>query len=292
MRKLARTFSSLTLLVAMMHMTLSHGAEFTAKDLAAEEGKFAAYSVANDMRAAFLEFFADDSSMLRPELVDAKPWLSARTAPPIVVDWKSQMTILSASRDLGFSTGPSIFTSKKDPQAAPAYGQFFSVWKKQPNGQWKVLLDHGISHAGQALHDKPLDARELPAVSGKAVFDTIDPEQRFIVRSTQAGAAMAYSESLSPHTRFLRSDRMPIDGETAIRDYLKTVAGTWSWNTLRQGISTAGDFAYVLGRYTQQEKDGAAQYGHYIRVWVREGGRWTLAGEVMTPLPPLPPPKS
>ena len=33
--------------------------EFTAKDLANEEGKFAAFSVKNGMRAAFLEFFGD-----------------------------------------------------------------------------------------------------------------------------------------------------------------------------------------------------------------------------------------
>ena len=33
-------------------------AEFTARDLAQEESKFAAYSVQHGMRAAFLEFFA------------------------------------------------------------------------------------------------------------------------------------------------------------------------------------------------------------------------------------------
>ena len=42
-------------------ITSAFAAEFTAVDLAKEEGKFAAYSVKNGMRAAFLEFFAAQS---------------------------------------------------------------------------------------------------------------------------------------------------------------------------------------------------------------------------------------
>jgi ketosteroid isomerase-like protein len=288
MRPLVRAIPALALLMMAGSMPAAHGAEFTARDLAAQEGKFAAHSVANDMRAAFLEFFADDALMLRPDVVEAKAWLAPRPAPAILLDWKSQLTILSASKDLGFSTGPSIIRSKKDPASPPGYGQFFSVWKRQLNGEWKVLLDHGISHDGQALHDTPLDARDLPAVGGKPVFDAIDPEQRFISRSAQLGAAAAYGEAIAPRSRFLRNERTPIDGEAALRDYLKSVSGTWSWNTLRQGTSLAGDFAYVLGRYTQLTPGTDAQSGYYIRVWVKEAGRWTLAGEVLTPLPPAP----
>jgi len=270
---------------ATLAVSSVHAAEFTARDLAAEEGKFAAYSVAHDMRAAFLEFFADDSSILRPEMVDAKPWLTARPAPAIVLDWKTQLAVLSASGDLGLSTGPWTATSKKDAKAPADHGQFFSIWKRQPNGSWKVLLDHGISHANAALQDAPLSARDLPATAGKTAFEATDVEQRFIARSAQAGAAIAYSEVIGRQTRLLRSDLPPIDGEAAARDFVKAMVGTWSWNTLRQGTSQAGDFTYVLGRYSVQEKEGAPKSGYYIRAWVREASRWTLAGEVMTPLP-------
>jgi len=286
-----RLFAAFT---AMMMLATSpvHAAEFTAKDLAAEEGKFAAYSVAHDMRAAFLEFFDDDSSILRPEMVDAKPWLTARPAPGIVLDWKSQLAVLSASGDLGLSTGPWTATSKKDPKLPADHGQFFSIWKRQPNGNWKVLLDHGISHPGAALQDVPLNARELPASAGKPVIDAVDPEQHFILQSAQSGAAKAYAGVITSHSRLLRDDRAPLDGEAAIGEYLKTLIGNWSWNTLRSGSSMAGDFVYVLGRYTQRDAAGATHHGHYIRVWIREQGRWALAGEVMTALPDPAPPKS
>jgi ketosteroid isomerase-like protein len=266
------------------------GSAFSAKDLAACESRFAAYSVAHDMRAAFLEFFADDAVLLRPEMVQAKPWLSSRPAPAIVLDWKTQLAILSASRDIGLSTGPWMAISKQDPKAPADHGQFFSIWKRQPNGEWKVLLDHGISHAGPALSGETLDARDLPAAAGNPVSDVIDPEQGFIARSQIAGAATAYGEALAPRVRLLRSDRAPLDGANAVRDYLKTIDGQWSWNTLKQGTSAARDFVYVLGRYTRHRKDGVAESGHYIRVWTKDhagqGTRWMLAAEVLTPLPP------
>ena len=44
-------------------------------------------------------------------------------------------------------------------------GQFFSVWKKQPDGNWKVFIDHGVSHGATAtpdvLSDAPLIALDL-----------------------------------------------------------------------------------------------------------------------------------
>ena len=56
MRKNIRAVCITTLSATMI--TTACAADFTAKDLADEEGKFAAYSVQHGMRAAFLEFFA------------------------------------------------------------------------------------------------------------------------------------------------------------------------------------------------------------------------------------------
>ena len=77
----------------------------------------------------------------------------------------------------------------------------------------------------------------------------------------------------------------------AIGDYLKSQQGQWSWTVKMQGASSANDFAYAVGNYLWQPKEGAARKGQYVRVWVRDASlagplRWTLAGEVLTPEPP------
>jgi len=276
-------------LTLVISTSATRAAEFTAKDLAAEEGKFAAYSVKNGMRDAFVEYFADNSVILRPDPVEGRPYMRARTNPPIVLDWKSQITVLSASRDIGMSTGPSIVTSKTDPAEPPSYGQFFSIWQKQQSGEWRVLIDHGISHGDSPAPDTPLYALDLVPGPGTAIPGD-DAETRFAKRTQEAGAGKAYAEAIGDHTRLLRDETKPFDGAAAIQAYVRTINGKWSWETLKKGASQAGDFIYVLGSYIWQPATGAAQKGYYMRVWVREGkggvARWTLAGEILTPRPP------
>ena len=271
---------------------VSFAAGFTAKDLAAEEGKFAAYSVKNGMRAAFLEYFAEQSWLLRPEPVDAKPWLAARPDPAIILDWKSQRTILSASGDFGMSTGPWLLRSKKDPEAPAAHGQFFSIWQKQKNGEWKVFIDHGISHGPTATPDAlptaPLVALDLTAPkAGSLVYDA---ERDFIYRNDKGSTAYAYQDRIGRNTVLLRDGEPPVEGKAAAFEYLNGKEGEWTWTPKLQGASAANDFAYVVGNYTGKKLDGETRKGQYVRVWVRDAGempdRWTIAGEVMMPEPP------
>ena len=270
-------------------------ADFTATDLAAEEGKFAAYSVKHGMRAAFIEFFAEKSWLLRPDPVDAQTWLKGRPDAPIVLDWKSQRTILSSSRDMGFSTGPSIIRRKPKPDTPDlpaAHGNFFSVWQKQTNGTWKVLVDHGISNEPTAtpntLSAMPLIALDLPAQKTGTDLPAEDAEQQFIAAGKNIHAA--YEGVTTAETRLLRDGQFPIDGKAAITDFLKSQEGHWSWTVILNGKSRANDFAYAVGNYHWQPKDGRARKGKYVRVWVRDvasaSPRWTLAGDVLTPDPP------
>lgn len=278
-----------TLCVALIAPASAAAAEFTAKDLANEEGKFAAYSVKHGMRAAFLEFFAAQSWLLRPEPVNAQAWVGARPDPKIVLDWRSLRTVLSASADLGFSTGPSIYRSIADPKAPAEHGEFFSVWQRQKSGEWKVFIDHGISHGPAATPDAlpttPVIALDLPVREGAADTSSDDPERQFIARSDAP-----YTQVITPGTRLLRDGQLPIDGTAAINDYLKSRPGQWSWTVKLQGASSANDLAYAVGNFTFRPKEGDAYKGQYVRVWVRDASstvrpRWTLAAEVMTPEP-------
>lgn len=292
MRKFIPVLCSMVLCSAMI--VVASAAEFTAKDLAFEEGKFAAYSVKNGMRAAFLEFFAEQSWLLRPEPVDAKEWLRARPDPKIILDWKSLRTVLAASGDLGFSTGPWLLRSKAEPSAPAAHGQFFSVWQKQKNGEWKVFIDHGISHGPTATPDAlpgtPLLALDLSMQKNGTEALVENAERQFITRGNSP-----YAEFTTPHTRLLRDGQFPIDGAAAINEYLKSQEGQWSWTVKLQGTSRANDFVYAIGNYTWQPNAGVARKGQYVRVWVRvsvrdasgaTSARWTLAGEVITSEPP------
>ena len=67
------------------------------------------------------------------------------------------------SGELGLSTGPTRITSKTNPQALPAYGQYVSIWRRAEGGPWKVEADLGIGHAEPLLWNQPLGARRAAA---------------------------------------------------------------------------------------------------------------------------------
>src|SRR5690606_3617406 len=130
-----------------------------AASLAAAETAFAAHSVREDMRAAFLAAFDDDGVFVRGGWIVSNDFLRDRPAPPVVLDWRPQYVEVAASGELGLSTGPTKIASREKPDTPPGYGQYVSVWRRSAGGPWKVAADLGIAHEGPALWDAPLHVR-------------------------------------------------------------------------------------------------------------------------------------
>ena len=58
--------------------------------------------------------------------------------------WTPLGADISSSGDLGYTYGTFEFHSKdKDGKAVVDYGKYTSIWKKQTDGSWKVVLDMG-----------------------------------------------------------------------------------------------------------------------------------------------------
>lgn len=58
--------------------------------------------------------------------------------------WTPVGADISSSGDLGYTYGTFEFRSKdRDGKAVVDYGKYTSIWKKQTDGSWKVVLDMG-----------------------------------------------------------------------------------------------------------------------------------------------------
>jgi ketosteroid isomerase-like protein len=58
--------------------------------------------------------------------------------------WTPVYADISASGDLGYTSGTYEFHSKhQDGKTTVEYGKYTSIWKKQKDGSWKVVLDMG-----------------------------------------------------------------------------------------------------------------------------------------------------
>jgi ketosteroid isomerase-like protein len=62
--------------------------------------------------------------------------------------WTPVGADMSASGDLGYTYGTFEFRSKdKDGKPVVDYGKYTSIWKKQKDGSWKIVLDMGNASA-------------------------------------------------------------------------------------------------------------------------------------------------
>ena len=119
--------------------------ESTIRNLDAQWSKTAA---AGDLEGT-VSYYSDDASAFPPNSPIATgkqaihaTWASLLT-PGVSVSWQASKVEVSRSGDLAYLTGMYQVTLK-DPKAKPPVadsGKFVEVWKKQADGNWKVVAD-------------------------------------------------------------------------------------------------------------------------------------------------------
>lgn len=145
MNRITATFLLLLFLVSTSVATKQQSATGSAL-LFQLEANFAG-DVAKDGHSAFLAYFAEDGVELvdsggintKDDMRKQPPWPEGTT-----LTWSPVKAEMAASGDLGYTYGNYVYTAKdKNGKPVVNYGKYTSIWKKQKDGQWKVVLDMG-----------------------------------------------------------------------------------------------------------------------------------------------------
>lgn len=252
--------------------------------LAAAETAFAAQSLKEGMRAAFLAWLAPDAILFRNGPVNGPALIASRPQPPVDLAWRPVYVEVAASGEMGLSTGPSTITRRADPSAPPRHGQFVSVWKRPPGGDWRVRVDLGISHPGPALANAPLEAGVTPGAPVASGGETIaGAEAGFARLAAEAGDSSAYARFASASIRLYREGHAPYLGREATLNSPAAGTARTAWTIESHETSASGDLGYATGRFAPT---GGPVAGHYLRVWRREPGGWRIAADVVNALEP------
>jgi ketosteroid isomerase-like protein len=108
------------------------------------EQNFAKASVMFGRNAAFVENFAEESIIFTDKwITSGKQFSKERKAAPFILKWEPEYMDIADSRDFGISTGPWELQEYR-PGTPPLFtGYFLTVWKRELDGTWKVILDGG-----------------------------------------------------------------------------------------------------------------------------------------------------
>src|ERR671927_840167 len=122
------------------------------------EHAFAQRSIDEGMKAAFLAYAAPDGVVVnrRGPVNAIETWRQREPAPTGLLTWWPTYADVSRAGDMGWTTGPYEFRENATKEKPDDTGHFFTVWRRQPDGSWKWVLDLGIGHPAPAATEEAL----------------------------------------------------------------------------------------------------------------------------------------
>jgi hypothetical protein len=253
--------------------------------MVATERAFAAATAEIGVRDGFLTFFADDAISLAAgkdgasaTAKPAKEGLRALTPPklPLLSQlmWEPFTGHVSSDGTLGWLTGgyANLTLTTRD---LVGRGAYFSVWKHQADGTWRVWLDEGITLPTLWNDASPFRvAPEPDAGTAGEANETIDAAEQAV-----ASGGNSWRARLSADVRLHRNGRMPLVGRDAAVEWAGHFWRSLHYTVIKQEVAGSADLGVTVGGY-DATTDAGAEHGTWVRVWKRDvTGRWRIVFE-------------
>ena len=262
----------------MLHALLVAAALTPFDQVVAAERAFAAASEAKGHHAAFLDYLAADAIAFQPLPSPGRAAHEGKPRANGTLAWGPAWATVSSAGDLGLSTGPFQFTQHGDPKVPPVTGWYFSIWRRQADGSWKVAVDAGIgcplSFVVPASVEDPLRARK-PAAQPPGPSDAAKARgkvatiERTLEAAAKKGMGAAVAAHADPQMRVHREGKPPAVGLEAAKALLATDTRALACTTERIVAAASGDLAYSYGSCSVADAVSNFRYG-YLRVWRRQ----------------------
>ena len=224
-------------------------------------------SARHSVRAAFLEYLAEDSLVLQPTPTPGRAFYAAAKDTSDRLEWYPATADLAGSEDMGFTTGPWIYTAGGG--GSQIHGHFLTIWKCDAACRWRVEFDGGISHAAptepepklapdQALHTKrsaPPPNLIAEDAAGHAISD-------FQGNWADGVAAGLRTYARTADFRFYSDGEAPM-GLAVANPYLTDHAIRARWQEHARGRSADSTLAYSVGVLVANRQSSHA----YVQIW-------------------------
>jgi len=236
------------------------------------------------LNQSFVEFSAPDGICFFPGYpVNCREYFKSQPASPAFLTWNPTFIDISSNGALGYSIGNSVFRPKGKDGADAIFGQYLSIWQRQPDGNYRTVLDTGISHAKP---DKLETDWKSSADAGKELnaqkSSAADNVNAFFETATRGGLSKAYKTFAAEDVRALRENQFPITGKSNLIEAAKKDKSTVSF-AKRSVFFGAADMAYITNSYALTKKDNTTEKGNFVQVWKLRGGKWLLVMDVFVP---------
>ena len=246
------------------------------------ERDFSLTAKESDTRQAFLSFTNEESLGFNNGPVSLKKEWEQRKADSSWLWWEPDYADIASSGDFGFTSGSWEYRKNRTDVKALAQGLFFTIWKKDASGIWKVLIDMGISYNDEI----PKTKLSTSAIFSSALKYSTGPDvltfDKDLFGNLSTGILDRYDKVLSLEARFYQSQNRPFIGKKSIIDHISGREPV-SYSAMGSFLAKSGDMGVVYGSAILNPTDSVSfKKANYLRIWKKENGStWKLVVEVV-----------
>jgi len=260
------------------------------ESLVRAERLFASLCREQGIKTAFLANLGEDAIVFRPQPVNGPAWYLRSPETGAELAWEPVFADISSALDLGYTTGPwSLGEKGAEPNV---FGQYVSVWRRKPGGEWKVAIDVGIVHPrssdGARRDPQPEYASEgsaSPADSADTKKERRllrDASQRYFQVWGARGMGDAYREFASDDVLVLRSGSIAVRGKSGALGVVGGDRAASFIDAMGGDLAASNDLGFTYGVLSWE--DGEARTASYLWVWQRTAdGSWKIVVDVAVP---------
>lgn len=252
------------------------------RSLIATEKAFASTAAEKGTKSAFLSYLADDGIIFNPTEVNGKLSWKNRPESPALLAWNPVWADVSSDGKLGYTTGGWEYRPKGKTDKPSAFGEYVTIWQRQADGEFRAVLDIGISHPTNNLSsgacNSPFDAN-LGKSDGEGIDNAV-----FTDIFSNKSIANGYFNYLADDVVLLRDGKLPFKGKKAAFLGLESLEGAFPNSSfLKFNVNTSkvfGNMMYSWGVYSLTHKDKTVSRWNFVQVWKKRSGRWQIVLDI------------
>ena len=249
------------------------------------EKAFDQAAINRGQKSAFLEFFADDSVIFRPNAINGREFWKSREDPSsLMLVRNPTYADIAANGLLGYTTGNWELQPKGKTDLVAMFGQYVTIWEKKQDGKFHASLDIGINHdkpaVSESIETLPTDGkRDL----NKRGWSAADASMNFLRMSmTKPALSGAYAKFAAEDVRFLRERRLPISGKKSVVTETKHYVSVDFPKKIT--LYESADMAYIWNACQYSNSNEGTEKGNCLHIWKLRNEKWWIVLGVFAPV--------